>query len=225
MNRKGVSAHRQKHHSTLSPTQKWSPNILFTEREVQRSSSAHAAKSTTGTVALRHTGVHTAIGAECRIKARVETQQIAWVSTYPLYKDTNLTGCQVNKLILLRPVGEILGTCGVENVHLTLEDLDADELLLAHSPFIVGHKPSAPEHKSPWLSSEETDPSLSCMRNSGHYMSETATSARTCLTLRTHLSCDSGAHERHQEIAERRQMTAEHDPAQHVNERANTNPD
>ena len=73
---------------------------------------------------------------------------MAWASTYQLYKDTNLTGCQVNKLILLRPVGEILGTCGVENVHLTLEDLDADELLLAHSPHIVGHKPSALEHKS-----------------------------------------------------------------------------
>ena len=149
--------------------------------------------------------------------ARVETQQMAWVNTY---KDTNLTGCQVEQTHPLRLVGEILGTCGVENVHLTLEDLEADRLLLAHSPHIIGHKPNAAEHKSPWLSSEETDPPLFCMRNSGHYLLETATFARTCLTLRTQLSCDSGPQERRQEVAERLKFTAEHDPAQHVSEKS-----
>ena len=56
-------------------------NILSTEREVERYSFAHPVKDTTGTLALRHTGVHTAIGAESPIKAQVEAQQMAWVTT------------------------------------------------------------------------------------------------------------------------------------------------
>ena len=42
-----------------------------------------------------------------------------------------LNSCQVNKLITLQPTGEILGKCGVDNVHMTLDDLKAEELLLA----------------------------------------------------------------------------------------------
>ena len=42
-----------------------------------------------------------------------------------------LTGCQANKLTTLQPGGEILGNCGVYNVHMTPDELKADELLLA----------------------------------------------------------------------------------------------
>ena len=40
-------------------------------------------------------------------------------------------------------VGEIQGICGVHDVLLTLEDLEADELLLAHTPHIVELEPCA----------------------------------------------------------------------------------
>ena len=64
------------------------------------------------------------------------------LSTYPVYRDTNHTSCQVNNIISLQPVGEILWICGVDNVQETVEDLEADEQLLAHTPHIVEHIPS-----------------------------------------------------------------------------------
>ena len=49
----------------------------------------------------------------------------------PIELGHKLTGCQANKLTTLQPVGEILGKCGVDNVHMTPDELKADELLLA----------------------------------------------------------------------------------------------
>ena len=49
----------------------------------------------------------------------------------PSERGHKLIDCQVNQLIPLQPVGEILGICGVDDVHMTLEDVRGDELLLA----------------------------------------------------------------------------------------------
>ena len=47
----------------------------------------------------------------------------------PIELGHKLTGCQANKLTTLQPVREILGKCGVDNVHMTPDELKADELL------------------------------------------------------------------------------------------------
>ena len=41
----------------------------------------------------------------------------------PIELGHKLTGCQANKLTTLQPVGEILGKCGVDNVHMTFDEL------------------------------------------------------------------------------------------------------
>ena len=41
---------------------------------------------------------------------------------YPVYWDTKLTGCQITKLVHLQTAKEILDICGVDKVHVTIED-------------------------------------------------------------------------------------------------------
>ena len=51
---------------------------------------------------------------------------------------TNTTGCQVNKLNHLQPVGEVLGICDVDKNPNTLNNLEVDELLLAQGQKAAG---------------------------------------------------------------------------------------